>query len=325
MHRARVIGLVLVVLLSASPSASATGAEAPMAVGLWLKHAWMEERRSAKELKALADHLTRNGATHVFVHIGPFDDEGRLSRYKPAVVKAWLSALKRHVPTVRGLAWLGGRARTSGGTVELASPAYRRAMVDETRELLERFDFDGIHLNIEPLEESDPDFILLLHALRGALGEKLLSFAAPRMRPWWVPGVFGLSRRFWSAEAFERLMPHLDQIVIMAYDTAIPSAGLYQRYVAALVGVLRRAHSASGRPPCQLVIGLPTYDEPTRWHRPEVEHLEWGLIGVLRGMTTSSNPNAPPVGVAIYANWTTDEPEWETFRRLWLERFTARK
>lgn len=158
MHRAGVIGLVLVVLLSASPSASATGAEAPMAVGLWLKHAWMEEKRSAKELKALADHLTRNGATHVFVHIGPFDDEGRLSRYKPAVVKAWLSALKRHAPTVRRLAWLGGRARTSGGTVELASPAYRRAMVDETRELLERFDFDGIHLNIEPLEEADPDF-----------------------------------------------------------------------------------------------------------------------------------------------------------------------
>jgi hypothetical protein len=29
--------------------------------------------------------------------------------------------------------------------------------------------------------------------------------------------------------------------------------------------------------------------------------------------------------VAIYANWTTDEPEWETFHRLWLERFTARK
>ncbi|MFQ5892877.1 MAG: glycosyl hydrolase family 18 protein [Nitrospinota bacterium] len=324
MSRAGLMGVGLGLLVTASPGLSAPKAAGPMPVGLWLKHAWMEEERNPKELKALADHLIHHGATSVFVHIGPYDAEGRLTRYKPEVVRAWLASLKRHAPAIKRLGWLGGRARTAGGTVNLASAAYRQAMVDETAQLLERFEFDGIHLNIEPLEEADPDFVLLLQALRGALGTKVISFAAPKLRPWWVPGVFGISERYWSQEAFARLMPHLDQLVVMAYDTAIPTEGLYQRYVAAHVTALRQAYQRSGRPPCQLLVGLPTYDEATRFHRPEVEHLEGGLIGLLRGITTSSEPAAPPVGVAIYANWTTDESEWETFHRLWLDRFSTR-
>ena len=69
----------------------------------------------------------------------------------------------------------------------------------------------------------------------------------------------------------------------------------------------------------------PTSRCSTLFHRPEVEHLEVGLIGLLRGITNSSDPFGPPVGVAIYANWTTEESEWETFHQLWMDRFTARQ
>jgi hypothetical protein len=161
--------------------------------------------------------------------------------------------------------------------------------------------------------------------LRQTLGEKLISFAAPRMRPWWVPGAFGISKRYWNQEAFSRIMPYLDQVVVMAYDTAVPSGGLYQRYVAANVAVLREAHRSSGRPSCQLLVGLPTYDQPTWFHRPEVENLEMGLIGLLLGINNSPEPDGPPVGVAIYANWTTEEAEWDTFQRVWLGRFASRE
>ena len=325
MRRAVAIGFGLGLLLSASLATGANAAGERMPIGLWLKHAWMEEERSPKELKALAEHLTRHGATHVYVHIGPFNAEGRLTRYKPAVVREWLAALKRHAPAIQRLAWLGGRSKASGGTVELASAAYREAIVNETAHLLERFDFDGIHLNIEPLEETDPDFITLLQALRSAMGKKTISFAAPKMRPGWIPGLFGISERYWSGEAFARLMPYLDQIVVMVYDTAVPTVGLYQRYVAAHVDVLLQAHHKSGRPACQLLVGLPTYEKATWFHRPEVEHLEVGLIGLLRGITNSSDPSGPTVGVAIYANWTTEESEWETFHQLWMDRFTARQ
>ena len=322
MSRAGVIGIGLGLLLAASSGAVAGGAGGPLPVGLWLKHAWMEEKRSAGELKALADHLTRQGITHVYVHIGPYNDEGRLTRYKPEVVEVWLAALKRHAPGLKRLAWLGGRARANGGTVQLDSAAYRRAAVEETAALLKRFDFDGIHLNIEPLDEDDENFLTLLKDLRKALGKKFISFAAPKMRPWWVPGAFGISERYWRSEAFARIMPLLDQIVIMAYDTAVPWASLYQRYVSAHVPVLRKAYSASAGSSCQILVGLPTYDDATWFHRPEVENLEGGLIGLLWGITESPD-TVPPVGVAIYANWTTDEAEWETFGRLWLKRFSA--
>lgn len=43
------------------------------------------------------------------------------------------------------------------------------------------------------------------------------------------------------------------------------------------------------------MVGLPTYDELTMWHRPEVEGLEGGLIGQLRGITTSPDPTAASI------------------------------
>lgn len=325
MSRKRVIGIWLGLLLAAGPWARGWAAVERPLVGIWLKHAWMEEARTPDELRALAEHLTRQGATHVYVHIGPFNSEGRITRYKQEVAQAWLASLKRNAPGVKRLAWLGGRNRTSGGTVDLASRAYRKAMADEAARLLASLDFDGIHLNIEPLAEDDPDFVALLDELRDALGGKLISFAAPKMRPWWVPGIFGISERYWKGAAFERIMPHLDQVVVMVYDTAVPTAGLYQRYVAAHVGVLRQAHRASGAPQCQILVGLPTYDMPTWFHRPKVENLEMGLIGLLLGLNASHEPDPSPLGVAIYANWTTEEGEWETFRSLWLERFASRQ
>jgi hypothetical protein len=68
-------------------------------------------------------------------------------------------------------------------------------------------------------------------------------------------------------------------------------------------------------------VGLPTYEEASWLHRPEVENLEQGLIGLLRGISISQEPDSPTIGVSLYANWTTSEAEWETFRLLWLKRF----
>lgn len=285
----------------------------------------MEEEKTPEELAALTQHLSRQRVTHVYVHIGPYNTEGLITRYKEDVVRAWLAALKREAPGVRRLAWLGGRDLSNGGTVELSSDAYRKAMVAEAVGLLEKFDFDGLHLNIEPLDESDLDFLLFLQDLRKRLDGKIISFAAPKMRPWWVPGAFGISERYWKGEGFSRIMPYLDQIVVMVYDTAVPAGGLYQRYVAAHVGILREAYRASGRPSCQILVGLPSYEQPTLFHRPDVENLEMGLIGLLLGITNSPDPEGPEIGVAIYANWTTEEGEWDVFRRIWLDRFAEKQ
>lgn len=319
------VGLALILLLAASPGLAQAGGSGPPPVGLWLKHAWMEEEHSAEELSALARHLMLQEVTHVYVHIGPYNTKGLITRYKEDVVRSWLKTLKREAPGVARLAWLGGRGLANGGTVDLTSATYRKSMVEEAVSLLEKFDFDGVHLNIEPLEETDLDFLLFLQDLRKALDGKLISFAAPKLRPWWVPGAFGISQRYWRSEAFSRIMPYLDQIVVMVYDTGVPTSGLYQKYVASNVEALREAHRAGGRPQCQLLVGLPSYDQPTFFHKPAVENLEFGLIGFLLGVTNSPEPDDPAVGVAIYANWTTEDSEWETYRHIWLDRFAEKR
>jgi hypothetical protein len=41
--------------------------------------------------------------------------------------------------------------------------------------------------------------------------------------------------------------------------------------------------------------------------------------GVRRGAEGLNPAAARQLGVAIYADWTTEPAEWETYKRLWLQ------
>jgi hypothetical protein len=230
-------------------------------------------------------------------------------------MRAFLDAARRVAPGMKVLPWIGGvrvgHKRMRPGTIDLGDIRQRQRIVAECRGLIDE-GFDGVHLNIEPLDDGNVEFLALLNALRTAIGkERVLSIAAIRPGPIAIP----TTRNFiWTAAYYRRLATVVDQIVIMAYDTALPTPALYQRYVAYAAQFMTSTLGPHAH--ARALVGVPTYDETGLMHRAGVETLENALLGVVHGLRGSVSGGTFE-GVAMYAEWTTDDDEWADYEQIW--------
>ncbi len=265
--------------------------------GLWLAHRFFDERDrkpvSDFELEQLGERCRRHSIKYLFVHVGPLDAAGRIPDFD---LRRW-----RRIPGVTWLAWVGGLNADFEGqasdTVDLTKPAVR-AGIAATVSQLYAAGFDGVHYDLEPIRDGDASFLALLDETPRS---GILSVATPHRRP---PGAPPLPpfERMWTADYYRKVAARCQQVVYMGYDSAQPSPEMYARWMRWQVGQL----SGLGT---QVLIGVPTYnEESTLWHNPEAETLEAALWGV-----SSAEPVA---GVALYADWTTTEAEWDTLDRL---------
>jgi hypothetical protein len=283
---------------------------------VWLEHRWLERAHGEAEMETLFAALRDRGVAYVFPHVIPFNSAGRLPVHSRPQMRAFLAAARRVAPGLKVLPWVGGvRAgyrRTRPGSVDLGDLGQRQRMVAECRGLIDE-GFDGIHVNIEPINDGNDDFLALLRALKSAVGERaLLSLSAIRPAPFALP----VAPNFvWSTDYYRRVAMVADQIVIMAYDTALPTPGLYKRYVAYAAeagteSILKASSSA------RLLMGVPTYDETGLMHRRAVESPENALLGVVAGLRGLGGGGTFE-GIALYAEWTTDPEEWAVYERIW--------
>jgi hypothetical protein len=102
--------------------------------------------------------------------------------------------------------------------------------------------------------------------------------------------------------------------VVMAYDTALPSSGLYRRYLSYAANTSTQALEPIAH--ARVLIGVPTYDATGLMHRPGVETIENALLGIIAGLRGAGGGGTFE-GVALYADWTTDPSEWSTYERVW--------
>jgi hypothetical protein len=283
---------------------------------VWLEHRWLEEPHPEGEMEDLFRRLQRRGIAYAYPHLIPFDAEGELSPHDREQMRTFLAVARRVAPDVHVLPWVGGlragykRHRT--GTVRLSDLTQRQRIVAEVRGLMDE-GFDGIHLNIEPIDDGNVEFLALLRSLRNAVGPgRVLSLAAIRPGPVGIP----FAPNFvWSPDYYARVAAVSDQIVIMAYDTALPTAPLYRRYVAWSTASVAGALVASGSH-ARVLMGVPTYEDFGFMHRSGVETLDNALAGVVAGLR-GLGAGGTFEGVALYAEWTTDEDDWAVYERLW--------
>ena len=66
-------------------------------------------------------------------------------------------------------------------------------------------------------------------------------------------------------------------------------------------------------------MGIPTYDTYSFMHRRGVETPENSLAGVVAGLR-GLGAGGTFEGVALYAEWTTDEAQWAAYERQWRNR-----
>jgi len=326
----RFVGLVLRLLALAAVAAAGAGlyvAYAPAGDvaphpfnqdrnAVWLEHRWLERAHGTDEMEALIASLRSHGIHYVYPHLIPFNAAGRLPVHSREQMRRFLGAARSVAPDMKVLPWVGGirvgYKRTRPGTVDLADLGQRQRIVAECRGLMDE-GFDGIHLNVEPVDEGNVEFLALLWALRTAVGPSgILSLSAIRPGPVSLP----IAPNFlWTPGYYARVAAVADQVVVMAYDTALPTPSLYRRYMTYAASSVTSALLAS-RSRARVLIGVPTYDETGLMHRAGIETLDNAIPGVVAGLR-GLGAGGTFEGVALYAEWTTDDAEWTAYERLW--------
>lgn len=283
--------------------------------GLWIGHQWYTGRnvRSGEpvpeaELQRLVETLTAQRIRYAYVHVGPLLADGGTEDRAGDL----FAALRRSSPDTLFLAWLGSLAVR----LPMEDPAWRSAVV-ATVERLREEGFDGVQLNIEPLEDHHAGYLDLLSELRARLPRGfLLSHATRRAGPFgWAPGP--LAPGFWSERFYRRSMALTDQTVLMAYDTKMDVAKHYVAFVKHQTHLL--VHWACEQPDHQLLIGIPSYEDVPLYSNPEIENIPNAARAVRAALEELGPGRECFEGVAVYANWVTDEAEWGAYRKHWLD------
>jgi hypothetical protein len=321
-----VLGLLLLPLLVAETALRleytgdpAAGTRTRHQDALWLGHAWVDGRKTDKDVAALARRLRDTGVRDLYVHSGPLEDDGTLpeSAYPRA---GWLiRAVHRELPGVRVQAWLGDKLATeSPDGLHLERPATRTAIVATTRRVLAA-GFEGVHFDLEPLHSGDRDYLSLLDDLRTVTHARhaLLSVAAHQIDPlpafhsFW--GATTGHPKWWSQAYFGQVARRVDQIAVMSYDTMQPLQSLYGGYVAEQTSLALEVTPDT----TDLLMGLPFYHENRFGHWAHAETVPAAVRGVRLGLSRTDAGRAR-FGVALYVDFAATDADWRAYSEDWV-------
>jgi hypothetical protein len=289
---------------------------------LWLGHAWVDGRKSEADIAALAARLRSTGVRDLYVHIGPLDHDGTLSAARYPTAASFLHAVRAALPRVRVQAWLGDvvgkSAEVNPARLDLRSAAVRARVTASAVQAVDTVPFDGVHFDLEPVEDGNRDYLEVLARSRAALKAKgaVLSVAAHQIEP--AGNLVALARKsgadrtkWWSTGYFREIASRVDQIAVMAYDTWMPTRGLFGGYVTRQTK-LALAHTPPGT---GLLIGLPFFHDDTTGHHESAERAATAALAVRLGLGSAPRRD---FGVALYVDFAATEADWTAYREVWL-------
>lgn len=292
---------------------------------VWLEHTWVGDFHSGADFDALAAQLAREQIYYVYAHVGPMASDGSIPDSLAPQAATLTEQLHTRMPQLKVLAWIGQLEAASGdpdnSTVNLANPHVRAGIEHTAAHFVQVDGFDGVHYDIEPITNNNSHFLDLLTETRAALPTgAILSISAQKWAPNahiadWAYGL-GKADAWWTSYYYSKVAAYVDQLVVLAYNTAMPAAGLYSLAVKQeTANILSAARSA--RHPPEVLIGVPTYAGNNFWFHESAENMDTALHGIIAGLNSNRNTQ-PFVGVAIYRLATTDQPAWATYDHLWL-------
>ncbi|MEV5324901.1 hypothetical protein AB0K67_12170 [Nonomuraea sp. NPDC052634] len=276
---------------------------------LWLGHAWVDGRRTERDVEQLAARLKTTGIKDVYVHSGPFETDGRLDPAKYPNAGNFVKWLREHAPGIRISAWLGQRV---DGFLDLDDPRARANVLSGVAAIMKQ-GFDGIHYNFEPIGDGDTDFLDLLEQTRRHTG--LLSASTPQIEPY--PGLRLAARaaighdKYWSQGFFEQVVARVDQVAVMTYDSYLPAQSLYGGHVA------RQARLALDLVPEDkaLYIGAPAYHDHGAPWLDAAESVAMAAEGA--GLALTDHGRRERFGLALYVDFAATEEDWREYMTRW--------
>ena len=309
------------------PRVAATGGtQYSSASSVWMRYWWFTGDRSPDELEAELTKLWSHGIQHHYFCVGQIGPDGQLERGHPNAARVIGELYERQRDRMPGdwvispVAWVIVLNERAGGDVDITDPSVRAKMVEEAVWLVEEAGFRGIQWDWEYAPGATDELIALVRETKEAVGEGIpVSVTTPPWMPW------PLQRWGWSEEDFTRIGAECDEIAVMCYDTGMYLPRAYVWLVRQqVVHVANALADRAGY--CGFYIGVPTYGDEGSLpsHHAHAENLRMALKGLQEGFAEAQEEH-PNLGIAmfggpaIFANWTTEEDEWETWDELWAE------
>jgi len=275
--------------------------------GAWIGVEWTSQPIDPPAIADLAQQATKQHLRYLFAFTTYFKADGSFSP-SYTYARAFVAAFHQHNQHTALLAWVGLPYQH----VEFANPQVRSTLISFITSLITTAGFDGVHINAEPLPSGDPHYLQFLDELRLALTPtQLLSVASlpwmSTLESWLLPA----NPYRWTSSYYHAVASRVDQIVAMTYDSQTVVPVLYRLWMREQVQGIRQ--SISDRP-IGLLIGISLSREQTSSHRPEVESLANGLVGLCAGLAKQRQDEAPIDGVALYAFWESDTTDWQIWQ-----------
>lgn len=278
--------------------------------GLWLRYLWYFGKHDDQSLDRMTALLNDKQIAFAYFHVRDIGKDGQLKYRYLENAKRLIDAVHERAPATKAIAWVYVGSHPTTGEVDLSQDSVRSAMVKDALWLVNECGFDGVQWDYEFCANGDKNFLRLLEETESALPETaILSTAVPM----WYPGtLWG-----WSDDYFKQVAIRCDQLAVMCYDSFfyLPRAYVWLVHQQA-VHVTQAA--ASVLPKCTVLLGIPSYEQGTAGHSNHAETIIMGLKGVREGLSDSQSVVSQFDGVAVFAEYTTNEEEWLVYDRLWL-------
>jgi hypothetical protein len=296
----------------------------PVEVGpnaLWIGPEWTYEASDDAALDAFVERLRENQIGVLYAWVTELQADGTWRGTASfEAVKTFAERFKRAYPESELYGWV----RIPVQADRLASSASQQTIADFSGRVIAEFGFDGVMLNAEPvLNNNADDFLELLRKVRSAIpDDNLLSVSVP---PDWTPVDADIPvppmiapGTVWDEDFKRRVAILADQMVLTAYSGGLTSPDDYAAWVAYQVETFAAA-LADPETGTDLIIGIPTYAPELPGHDPRIENVTSAIEGIRTGMAQAGESARFVTGVAVYAEWETDDSEWAQFKIEWVD------
>ncbi|MBE3584235.1 MAG: hypothetical protein IMX01_09005 [Limnochordaceae bacterium] len=319
--------------------------------GLWLGFRWFSGDFEDSELQALLVRVQRNRLQSLFVYVGAIGPNGTLpASHGPGLVRIEQALQQAGLDrSVQVLAWVEGTRGAGAGLPpqpKLESLPVRAEVQRELGTLLTQNPVAGLHLEIQGVRDGDAAFVSWLAELRDTVlaPEQTLSVGVPPLRSRWLPGPLG--KHCWSPSYMAQVAAHVNQIAVHTFDTGLPLPGLYQRWLEDQVSELlpvvlqelalrqgetltrwasrsSRSSASQAKPAFSVLFGIPSFSERRLNHFPSAENVgvaSQALIAALvreRRAVPDRLSQQLQVGYGLFADWTTQDDEWQALSHYW--------
>jgi hypothetical protein len=270
-------------------------------------------------MAALKRRVDGTGIRDLYVHTGPLEHDGSL---RPSLYHADAARFIREVhqalPGVRVQAWLGDIVSHDGSAGLRTGDAATRARIRASAVQVLDAGFEGVHLDLEPVYSGDRGFLTLLDSVHRATAARgaPLSVATHKIDP--LPALHATVGRlpgtpkWWSQKYFGEVARRVDQVAVMAYDTAMPLPSLYGGYVAEQTALALEVTPSS----TDLLIGLPAYHTDTAGHHASAETVAAAVRGARLGLARHAR-DRERFGLALYVDFEATPGDWAAYRSSW--------